>query len=71
MSDLTAAFAAAFGLLAGFDADLFEIVGRSLQVSLSAVLIAALIGLPMASSWSIRRVTRTSGRPTRCASSTG
>ena len=55
MSDLTAAFAAAFGLLAGLDADLFEIVGRSLQVSLSAVLIAAVIGLPLGAALALYR----------------
>jgi tungstate transport system permease protein len=55
MSDLTAAFAAAFGLLAGFDADLFEIVGRSLQVSLTAVLLAALVGLPLGAALALYR----------------
>jgi tungstate transport system permease protein len=55
MSDVTSAFAAAFGLLAGFDADLFEIVARSLHVSVSAVLIAALIGLPLGAALALYR----------------
>ncbi len=47
MQDFAGAFTLAFSLLASFDADLYEIVGLSLQVTLSAVLIAALIGLPV------------------------
>ena len=47
MNDFTAAFAEAFGMIARFDADLVGIVGLSLQVSLSAVFFAALIGLPL------------------------
>ncbi len=47
MSDFGDAFAAAFALVAGFDAGLTEIVALSLQVSLTAVIIAAVIGLPL------------------------
>ena len=47
MQDFTAAIAAAFRLIAAFDADLAEIVGLSLQVSISATVGAALIGLPI------------------------
>ncbi len=47
MDDFGNAFALAFGLIARLDADLMEIVGLSLQVSLSAVGLAALIGLPL------------------------
>ncbi|MFQ5533400.1 MAG: ABC transporter permease [Sphingomonadales bacterium] len=47
MSDLAAAFAAAFDLIVSLDAELMEIVGRSLAISLSAVAIAAVIGLPL------------------------
>ena len=47
MDYLAAAVQAAFELIVSFDADLWEIVALSLRVSLSAVLIAALIGLPL------------------------
>jgi tungstate transport system permease protein len=47
MTDLTAAFALAVEMILGFDPDLAEIVGLSLRVSLSAVGLAALIGLPV------------------------
>ena len=47
MDDFGHAFALAFELIARFDADLMEIVGLSLQVSLTAVALAALIGLPL------------------------
>jgi tungstate transport system permease protein len=46
-SDLWGAFGAAAGLVSAGDAKLFAIVALSLQVSLFAVLIAALIGLPL------------------------
>ena len=47
MNDFADAFAAAFGLIAGFDPDLAEIVGLSLWVSLVAVGLATVIGLPL------------------------
>ncbi|MDV7340884.1 ABC transporter permease [Terasakiella sp. A23] len=47
MGEFSSAFAAAFQLIVQLDANLVEIVGLSLQVSLSAVFIAALIGLPL------------------------
>ena len=47
MNDFWQAFAAAGGLIVGFDPALAEIVGLSLQVSLTAVAFAALIGLPL------------------------
>ena len=47
MNDISVAFAAAFAMVAGFEKDLAEIVGLSLVVSLSAVFIAAIIGLPL------------------------
>ncbi len=47
MTDLTAAFALAMEMLLRLDRDLLEIVGLSMQVSLSAVGLAVLIGLPM------------------------
>ena len=47
MNDISDAFQAALHLLVSFDAGLMEIVGLSLQVSFSAVAVAALIGLPL------------------------
>ena len=47
MTDLTTAFALAVDMILGLDSDLAEIVGLSLQVSLSAVALATLIGLPV------------------------
>lgn len=50
MGEFGAAFDAAFQLIFGFDQGLIQIVGLSLQVSLTAVLISALIGLPLGAS---------------------
>jgi len=47
LSDFSAAAAAAAGLIGGGDPRLYDIVGLSLQVSLSAVAIASLVGLPL------------------------
>ena len=47
MTDLTDAMVTALRLVAGLDAALVEIVARSLYVSLTAVTIAAVIGLPL------------------------
>ncbi|MBY6005142.1 ABC transporter permease [Salipiger bermudensis] len=47
MQDIGEAFRLALSLVLSGDADLFEIVGLSLQVSLSATLIACAIGLPV------------------------
>lgn len=47
MSDLGDAFATAVSLLVRLDADLVGIVGLSLKVTLIAVALAALIGLPL------------------------
>lgn len=47
MDEFASAFHAAFQLIVSLDSNLFEIVSLSLQVSLSAVLIASLIGLPL------------------------
>jgi len=47
MHDLSAAFVTALGLLLGLDRDLLAIVGLSLRVSLAAVGLAALVGLPL------------------------
>lgn len=47
MNDLTAAFGEALSLIVGMDRELVEIILRSLQVSLLAVALGALIGLPL------------------------
>ncbi len=55
MTDLISGIAAAFHLVVTLDADLMEIVFRSLQVSLTAVFVAALIGLPLGAALSVGR----------------
>lgn len=50
MQSFSEAFFEALALIIAFDADLREIIGLSLQVSFSAVVIAAIIGLP-AGAW--------------------
>lgn len=55
MTDLSAAFSTAIQLLAQFDATLIEIVGLSLRVSLSAVIIGTVIGLPLGAAIAIGR----------------
>jgi tungstate transport system permease protein len=55
MPDLAAAFASAFSLVIGLDADLGRIVALSLRVSLSAVAIAALVGLPLGAALAVFR----------------
>ena len=47
MNEFGAAFATAFGLIAALDGDLVAIVGLSLRVSLTAVVLAAAVGLPL------------------------
>lgn len=55
MTGLGEAFAAAWALVAGFDPGLARIVLLSLQVSLSAALIATLIGLPLGAAIAVER----------------
>ncbi len=55
MTDFTAAFTAAITLVATFDDILVEIVGLSLQVSLVAVAVASLIGLPVGAAVALYR----------------
>ena len=55
MNSLGEAFSAAWRLLAGFDAELAQVVGLSLQVSLTAVMIAALVGLPLGAAIAVER----------------
>ena len=45
--DLSSAFLAAFELIVGFDPQFLQIVALSLRVTLTSVLIAALIGVPL------------------------
>ncbi|MBM7068001.1 ABC transporter permease [Actibacterium sp. 188UL27-1] len=55
MNDLWEGVAAAFWLVVMLDADLMEITARSLQVTLTAVVIAAALGLPMGAWLAINR----------------
>ena len=55
MTDFGQAFSTALALIAGLDADLVEIVALSLQVSLSAVGLAALVGLPLGAAVAVFR----------------
>ena len=55
MNGLGAAFVEAWKLLSGFDADLVGIVALSLQVSLTAVLLATAIGLPLGALIAVER----------------
>lgn len=55
MQDFGAAFGEAFRLVVVLDPDLVEIVLLSLRVSLSAVLAAALIGLPLGAGLAVAR----------------
>lgn len=55
MNSLGEAFAAAWQLITGFDAELAQVVGLSLQVSLTAVMIATLIGLPIGAMVAVER----------------
>jgi tungstate transport system permease protein len=55
MDDFAGAFSAAFRLIATLDPDLAEIVGLSLQVSLTAVGLAALVGLPLGAALALLR----------------
>lgn len=47
MTDILAALAAAFRLIVALDGDLIEITLRSLQVTVTATLVAAVVGLPL------------------------
>lgn len=55
MQELSSSFTIAFSLIGTLDADLFEIVGLSLKVSLSAVGLSLLIGLPAGAAIAIGR----------------
>ena len=55
MQDFGAAFSLAFGLIASGDAALMEIIWLSLRVSLTAVLIACALGLPLGAALAVAR----------------
>jgi tungstate transport system permease protein len=55
MQEIFQALGAAGSLMAGFDAQLVQIVGLSLRVSLTAVLIACAIGLPLGAAIAVGR----------------
>lgn len=55
MNDIWLGIIEAFRLIASLDADLFEIVLRSLHVTLTAVVIASLIGLPLGAWLAVNR----------------
>ncbi len=55
MNDFSTAFGTAFSLMINLDSALVEIVGLSLHVSLTAVLFAALIGLPVGAAMALFR----------------
>lgn len=55
MQDFAGAFGLAFGLIASGDPDLFEIVGLSMRVSLTALLLSCLIGFPIGALLVVRK----------------
>lgn len=55
MTDILEGLKQAFMLIVSFDADLYEIVLLSLQVTLTAVLIASLIGIPLGAWLAVNR----------------
>ena len=57
MQDFSDAFHLAFGLVLSGDADLLEIIGLSLRVSLAAVAISCLVGLPIGAAVAMLRFT--------------
>jgi tungstate transport system permease protein len=55
MNDLSRAFAQAFDLIGALDAKLVEIITLSLEVSLAAVAIAAVVGFPLGAALAVGR----------------
>ncbi len=55
MNSMGEAFSEAWRLLAGFDAELAQVVGLSLQVSITAVVLATLLGLPLGAAIAVGR----------------
>lgn len=58
MQEISGSFAIAFSLIGALDADLMEIVGLSIRVSLFAVGLSLLIGLPAGGGHSHRAIPR-------------
>ena len=54
MNDVSRAFAEALSMIGRFDAQLVDIIALSAQVSLTAVLIAAIVGLPLGAALAVR-----------------
>ena len=55
MDELSQAFGTALSLIVGLDAQLLEIVGLSLRVSLTALLLASAVGLPLGGALAVFR----------------
>lgn len=55
MGEFGASFSTAIHLIVSLDASLFEVVGRSLWISLTAVLAASIIGLPLGAAVAVFR----------------
>lgn len=55
MQDFAGAFGLAFGLIASGDADLFEIVGLSMRVSLTALFLSCFTGFPIGALLVVRK----------------
>lgn len=55
LQDFASAFGLAFGLISAGDRELFAVVALSLQVSVSAVLLACLVGLPAGAALAVLR----------------
>ena len=55
MQDFSAAFGLALSLIVGADPDLIEIIGLSLRVSITAVVISALVGFPLGALTAVAR----------------
>lgn len=55
MTEISAAMKTALALVLGLDANLLEIVARSLQVSLSALALACAVGLPLGAALALAR----------------
>lgn len=55
MQDMGEAFSLALGLVVSLDRDLYEIIGLSLQVSLTALLIAGILGLSLGAVLAVAR----------------
>ncbi|SEW13000.1 tungstate transport system permease protein [Cognatiyoonia koreensis] len=55
MQDFAAAFSHAFALILSGDADLLQIIGLSLQVTISAVFVSCVLGLPLGAFLAVAR----------------